>query len=118
MTCPGIQATHQSETTKAVSHQTMIADRPVDAAAAIGTSPDGLRVKDGARTAVTMTTITDRAATTSPDGFRAKDEARAAITMTTIIDRAVGTSPGASQVSATMMTTMTGRAAATSLAAL
>jgi hypothetical protein len=91
MTCPGIQATHQSETTKAVSHRTLIVDRPVDAAAAIEMNPDALR---------------------------AKDEARAAITMTTIIDRAVGTSPGASQVSATVMTTMTGRAAATSLAAL
>ena len=38
--------------------------------------------------------------------------------MTMITDRAIGTSPGASQVSATVMTTMTGRAAATSLAAL
>jgi hypothetical protein len=118
MTCPGIQATHQSETTKAVSHQTTIADRPVDAAAVIGTNPDGLRAKDGARAAVSMTTITDRAAATSPDGFRAKDGVRAAVLMTMITDRAIGTSPGASQVSATVMTTMTGRAAATSLAAL
>ena len=141
MTCPGIQATHQSETTKAVSHRTMIADHPVDAAAAIATTPDGLRVKDavcaatpmttitdraaatnpdvsrakdGARAAVPMTTITDRAAATSPDGFRAKDGARAAVPRTMITDRAAGTSPGASQVSATVMTTMTGRAAATS----
>jgi hypothetical protein len=42
----------------------------------------------------------------------------AAVPMTMLTDRAVGMSPGASQVSATVMTTMTGRAAATSLAAL
>ena len=50
--------------------------------------------------------------------FRAKDGARAAVTMTTITDRAAATIPDASQVSATVMTMMTGRAAATSPAAL
>jgi hypothetical protein len=102
----------------AVSHRTMIADRPVDAAAAIATTPDVLQVKDAARAAVPMTTIAGRAAATSPDGFRAKDGARAAVTTTMITDRAVGKSPGASQVSATVTTMMTGRGAATILAAL
>jgi len=96
----------------------MIADRPVDAAAAIGTNPDGLREKDGARAALTMTTITDRAAATNPDVLRVKDEARVAVTTMTTMDRAVGTSQVASQASATVMTPMSGHAAATILAAL
>jgi hypothetical protein len=96
----------------------MIADRPVDAAAAIGTNPDVLRVKDGARAVVTMTMITDPAAATNPDVLQVKDGARAAVTMTMITDHAVATNPDVFQVSATVMTTMTGRAAATSLVAL
>jgi hypothetical protein len=85
---------------------------------AAATSPDVSRAKDGARAAVPMTTIAGRAAATSPDGFRAKDGARAAVTTTMITDRAVETSPIASQVSETVTTMMTGRGAATILAAL
>jgi hypothetical protein len=96
----------------------MIADRPVAAAASIVTIPDVLRVKDGARATVTMTTIADRAAAMSPDILRVKDGARAAVTMTMITDHAIATSPGASQASAAEMTTMIGRAVTTSLVAL
>ena len=58
-TRPGIQATRQSETPRAAPHRTMSADRPVDAAGAIGDGPDGLASEvDEARAAVTRTTIT------------------------------------------------------------
>ena len=67
----------------------------MDAAAAIGTNPDVLRVKDAAREAVPMTTTTGHAAATSPDGFRAKDGVRAVVSMTTITDRVAATSPAA-----------------------
>ena len=62
----------------------------MDAAAAIGTSPDGLRVRDGARAAVTMTTITDRAAASSPEDVTAKDAAKMPVTMTMLNDRERG----------------------------
>ena len=86
----------------------------VVSAGPMGMNPDVFRVKDGARAAVTMTTITDRAAETSPGASRVS----AAATMTMITGRAIATSLGASQVSAAVTTMMTGRAIETSLVAL
>jgi hypothetical protein len=96
----------------------MIADRPVDAAVAIGMNPDVLRAKDEARAAVTRMMIIDRAIGTSSDVLRVKDEARVAVTTTTIMDRAAEMSQVALQASATGMTTMSGHAVATIMAAL
>jgi len=69
MTCPGIQATHQSGTNKAASHQTVIADRPADEAAAIATTPDGLQVKVEAHATVPMTMTAGPATATIPDAL-------------------------------------------------